>query len=752
MRRLLFSLPWAALAILVCAGSAAASEWHTVEPDPPAAALSARGAADARGAAETYLKRAASELRLLGVSLRYRNEIPVGEHRTVRFSQVHAGLPVLGAAAAVHVTPENRARVVVLDVARDLSVPTAPKLAEEAALDAVEASFGMTLAERPSAALAVLPGGDAGGKLVWVVDVPSARGGDRHLVDAHTGKLVHRRPLAVNVLGRVYPINPVVTPDVRDLELTDLDVAEPQTLSGWNGNLRVVNYVDGSVVSDAPILEQTVVPNARQDFLYDPPARARDAKDEFAQVNLYYHLTRMRDYFTSVHQLDMGAPGWKLVAIANMLDSGRPFDNAYFSLLGAGEPFSAPSRLGFGQGTDVDFSDDSDVILHEFTHYVEANAIGFSDGQFGMDDHGFSPWAGSIGEGTADYFASTVNDDPSMGEASLVHIGTQRDLSDDSKVCPDDLTGKIHDDGELIGSLAWSLREQLGKDRSDRLVWGAMTLLTLNASLGDFARGLRATADSLVSVGVLTTEDAAAVDALIERRGLDDCDVVLDLSGGRSRRTRLLAIESLPMGLGLPCGGGISLHSFFHFKSTPPAGAKGIRFNVDLVGPGGDDLMWNIHVRTGKHVAFAGFPPLPTEYDYSVEGMTENQGEVVIDETSDPPFDPTQTYYMVIVHANCQDAIALVSSTELTMDSPAAEEPPVPTEPEPGSSGGAAPAPGNPSEDPPAPGCACRAAGPSAPVSAWAALSGLALAGAAALRRRARTGRDHRPSDALRAR
>ncbi|WP_437281715.1 MYXO-CTERM sorting domain-containing protein [Sorangium sp. So ce375] len=692
------------------------------------------------------MKQAASELRLQGVSLRYQSELVDGDHRTVRFTQLHAGLPVLGSAVAMHVTPANRVEVAVLDVARDLSVATSPTYGEEAARRVVEAAYGMTLAERPSAALAVFPEAETGGRLVWTVDVRSDRGGERYLVDAHTGKLVHRRSLAVHARGRVYPISSAVTPEVQDLELSSLDAADPQTLSGWNGNFKVVNYVDGDLTSNVPLtVEQSVGPNAGEDFLYDPPTSADDAHDQFAQVGIYYHLTRMRDYFTKAHGIDMAAPGWKLVAVANMLEAGRPMDNAFFSAEGVGEPFRAPNLIAIGQGSFFDFSDDSDVFLHEFTHYVSANAVGYNGGQFAMNEYGLSPWAGSIDEGIADYFACTVNGDSTLGEATLAPFGAARDLAKPTKTCPGDLVGEVHEDGELIGSIAWSLREKFGPEVGDKLVWGAVTLLTPNASFGDFAKALKRATDKRVSAGELTAADASAVEALIESRGLNDCEEVLDLSGGKSRTTNMLGIDSLVVGTAASCqeiGRQISLQSLFHFKSTPDRAAKGVRFTVQLDPDRGDDVKWSIYVRVGRHVGFTMGDLLPeaTKYDYSVEAITDTRGEIVIDETSDPPFDPTQTYYLVIGHKNCTSSTVTVESADLGVEPPPVD-PADPVEPDP--AGGATPDPTDPNDGPETTveGCACRAAEPSAPAAPWAALSGIALAGAAVLRRRARARR-----------
>ena len=97
------------------------------------------------------------------------------------------------------------------------------------------------------------------------------------------------------------------------------------------------------------------------------------------------------------------------------------------------------------------------MFLHEFTHYVSGVAIDYNMGQAGMNSYGLTSFSGSIDEGMADYFACTENGDPVLGEASLVPYGSGRDLTDTSKVCPDDMAGEVHMDGEIMGSLAWTI-------------------------------------------------------------------------------------------------------------------------------------------------------------------------------------------------------------------------------------------------------------------------------------------------------
>src|SRR5690606_17281602 len=130
-------------------------------------------------------------------------------------------------------------------------------------------------------------------------------------------------------------------PTTEDRELTDLVVSTPQLLNGWSGNLTVTNYVSGDSMSGNYVLEQLLEPSMDDNFLYAPPAIKTDDQDGFAQVSIYYHLTRMRDFATNTLGVDMTSSSWKLVAVANMQEGGGPMDNAFFSSAGIGSPWNA---------------------------------------------------------------------------------------------------------------------------------------------------------------------------------------------------------------------------------------------------------------------------------------------------------------------------------------------------------------------------------------------------------------------------
>ncbi len=640
--------------------SARAAEFHTIRG-------SKVYSGDSREVARTFLQEKVAQYDLATVELVYRNTLARGDYRTVRFVQQYNGLPVLGTAAAVRVSPAARVTVAALRVSRDLTVSITPYV------DRAEVRTLLTSLVGPWAAngrltflLAVMSEDSGPGRLVWRVDVPTGTGGLRYVVDAHRGVLLHARSLAVETLGRVYPISSVVTPNATDLELLDLDDATPLVLTGWDGQLQVVNYVSGGTQSSI-VAEQTVTTSDGTNFLYDPPVDTTSATDEFAQVGLYYHLTRIRDFFAADLGVDFSLPAYSLTAVANMMEDGAPMDNAFFSEQGMGAPWNTNNLIAIGQGQTLDYADDSDVFLHEFTHYVNHVAVGFNMGQMGATDYGLSPWSGSIDEGLADYYACTVNGDPLLGEASLVPAGAGRDLTDTSKVCPNDVFGEVHMDGELIGSLNWTLYQSFGKANADQLIWGALTLLLPYASFGDFAQALVQTAGEMVTGGELVAADLTTLQAALDARGLTDCFEEMPIAPTQPRTINMFGLDLIGMMMGGNCqavrGYGVQLASLFHFRATPETTDEGVKISVQLTPEGGNDLNWKIYGRVGTHVTFSsgGFMPTVAQFDFQSDWFTTATGELVINNESDPAFDPSQTYHFVIVHQNCPSSEAVLT-------------------------------------------------------------------------------------------
>ncbi|HSN97294.1 MAG TPA: hypothetical protein VLS89_03315 [Candidatus Nanopelagicales bacterium] len=652
MRRYLSVASLTALSALLATGAASAAEWHVVRD----AAAPAK-AASPRAVAEGYLATAAQDLKIEGVTLAFHKELAASAFRTVRFGQTHAGLPVLGGGVAVRLGADGRPRVAVVGVARGLSVDPTPAFDEASAIAIAEAELGETLSVEPRVELAIQPLSDGAGRLVYTVDVLQASlRARRYVIDAHQGKVVRWMPTNVHAVGRVYADSAQSANDTDDVTLNELVPSTPQRLSGWNGNLTVTNYSGGDPYQGTMTVEQSLGPSSGEDFLYNPPANPSSSTDAIAQVSLYHHLTRAQEYFTNNLSVDMTPASWQLTAVANAISPQQGYlDNAFFSQEGITGTYESPNLIAIGQGSQIDFAVDSDVFIHEFGHYVSHNAIGYNAGQFAFGPYGLTPWGGGIDEGISDYFACTMNGDALLGETSLAEYA--RDLANTAKRCPDDVVGQVHSDGEIIGSLGWTLRDAFGIVRGDELVWGAMTLLMQDTTLGDFAKGLQETADSLVTQGQMTAQERTQLDSFIAQRGLDDCDNVLEVSPTKPRSTISMGLDFLGSFFGASCGQaqqfGIGLHSMFHFRVTPEPGDTSLRFEVDFEPFGGGALNWGIHVRAGEAVQISDETILPINATWRVENLNGTTGELVIDANSTPPFDPNQTYYMVIGDQSC---------------------------------------------------------------------------------------------------
>lgn len=659
----------ASVSILAASFTATAAEWHKGTPG-------LRYSGSPETATRAFLHNQAKNLRIEGIDLEQNRVLQLRSLRTVRYQQRHGGVPVFGKWVAVRVDPHGGIRAAAVDVARGLTVSTTPSIDEAQALAAVSTRLGKPMSHQHARfELGVLPYESRGGILAWHVDVILEHRMHRFVVDAHTGGVIFDYSLAHDAMGRVYEVNPVATPNLVDAELTDLDPGDPMTLSGFDGNLTVFGYASGDVNSGD--LEGTQTPpSSGEDFLYDPNPVASSLDDPFGEVMSYYHASRMRNYFEDTFGLDMSSSDYDLVVVTSYAPAGSPeyIMNAFYTPWMPGYPTFpdyARNLICLGRGYGEDFAYDSDVLLHEFTHYISQNAMSYADMGY-YDQYGLSVMSGAINEGTADYYSATLNDDPVVGEFALG--GYARDVSSPPAKCPDDVYGESHEDGKLIGTAGWAMREALGAETTDQLMWGALSFIGAGAALGDFAEGVVQTAEDLE----LDAGQMAQIDSVLAERGLDDCKRAIELNG-KPRKSFLMGLDMVGQMMGGSCNQvknyGIYLSSIFQFVYTPDPEDTAVTIDIDLTnvqGSGGAD--WNVYVRRDEMVTIdpgQGYsPPSVQDYDLAFENLSDPSVSIEIGEGTDPAFDTETRYHVLIWHQNCPAMMANLKATATKKDLP----------------------------------------------------------------------------------
>ena len=343
---------------------------------------------------------------------------------------------------------------------------------------------------------------------------------------------------------------------------------------------------------------QTVVPDADENYLgIVPPADDSDPNDPFAEVSMYWHVNQIHDYFhdkQGFRGLDYPLPA--LVNVEYKLDpplmmtgpdGWSPFANAAFfpkeswnQLAGQlGLPPRDQDAIIFGQA-QADFSYDSRVIYHEYTHAM----IGTDRLNARLvDRYGVSDAPGSMNEGLADYFAATQGEDPVIGKYGIGKLDPTkvRDLSK-AKKCPDDLVAEVHADGKVIASTLWEIRGVLGSTVADGIAFRAVQ--QVNA------------ATSLEAAGALILSEAQAVGPAAEAAARTALEAHGMLACERVKAWRPFNAQTSEEGLPYPVEGTQSVGvpgfstwapAHFGFYVDVPAGAQTVKLSWSMSAGGG---------------------------------------------------------------------------------------------------------------------------------------------------------------------
>ncbi|MFA6003167.1 MAG: hypothetical protein WC881_03785 [Elusimicrobiota bacterium] len=256
-------------------------------------------------------------------------------------------------------------------------------------------------------------------------------------------------------------------------------------------------------LTDAPTVDHP----GGADLVWQPQHTSSNRRSE---INLFYHINRMHDYFMSdINQSNAAGLGEPVSAMALV---GPGLDGAFYNPL--------QDNLSFGDGgnaaspSDI-LTDDATVPSHEYTHYVLEKIWPIIN--FGQ--------SGSISEAMADYFAGSSLDRSAIGKH--YNAGTPlRELNCQAnppcrKLDAVNWGADLYYDSLVISQSLWELRAAriaaqgaaAGRSCADGLAF--QSLLFFPESFSEFLDAIkRVAADSRVpACGGDTAAQLAAIDA-----------------------------------------------------------------------------------------------------------------------------------------------------------------------------------------------------------------------------------------------
>lgn len=499
-------------------------------------------------------------------------------------------------------------------------------------------------------------------------------------VSAMTGRVIEIREQVRSARARVFAENPSTTPAPRDVELPRIGpvapgdplvsasiaafncVSEPPSQTPWDvseGDCFPVHHAladeDGNFYVPTPeviVEEDNVQPD-----------------DPYAELSMFYHGAIFLDALRDRGLDQFSCPQAVMLAnVRSLTDDGfDPLDNAFYT--NQCDPERGATMM-FGQGGQVDFSYDGDVVYHELGHGVVALLTPEGLGGRKLRDDASLVDAGGMNEAVADYMTYMMTDDPRVGEyvGRFWAANTRAEIrtGENGKRCPDDTIGQVHNDGEPFAASLWSTRQRVGP-AVDTLVLRTLPLLPGDASLEEGAAALLHVAAEMVDEGALVPQDVEHLERALTTRGLLDCPrVITDQAAVQSGRTMHLRRRSVVVQPFTP--GPMQL------RSEVPPGAEALEVHFGLRGDDTpDDRVVVLVKRSDPRISFS-YEVIAVDDPGDATGETGRIREVTRtdgdwDSEVEPVRQPTGDYIARIPNVRAGDivhvALAAVGPSDL---------------------------------------------------------------------------------------
>ncbi|MFI5755438.1 M4 family metallopeptidase [Streptomyces sp. NPDC051569] len=238
------------------------------------------------------------------------------------------------------------------------------------------------------------------------------------------------------------------------------------------------------------------------------PAFGGDATGSGA-VDAHWGAQQVYDYYLKQHGRDsLDGHGGAINSLVGVTDFGYPYVNAFWD----------GQKMVYGSGDDeyLPMAADTDVVGHEMTHGVVENTAALV----------YAGQSGAMNEAVADYFGNAIDvtasgtpmTDPDaglLGEDLCRTAGPRdcalRDLNDGATTSKNFLgmsygvdSGGVHLNSTIFSGALWDMREDLGGQLADKIVYRALT--SYMTPLDGFTEGRAAVIAAAKELGVKSKE------------------------------------------------------------------------------------------------------------------------------------------------------------------------------------------------------------------------------------------------------
>lgn len=349
-------------------------------------------------------------------------------------------------------------------------------------------------------------------------------------------------------------------------------------------------------------------PSGIKPFSSSTPDLGPEYTDDGA-VDAHWAAGQVYDYYrTKFGRDNLDGKGGSINSLVGVVDQGQPYDNAFWD----------GSKMVYGQGGGDyrTFSADADVVGHEMTHGVIQNTANLVyAGQSGAMNEALADYFGNAIDVEANHIPMTDPDASLIGENLCVTADPRdcalRDLDDGATTSKNFVgvsyrsdDGGVHENSTIFSGALWDIRQDLGGDLADQIVYRALT--SYMTPLDGFTQGRAAVIAAATELGVTKAQMQSVKRAFAAHGIVPGWETAL----GVDADTLITKVNTTGAGLG--AGGGKYAVSLSNDDGSEPysvwAGNTSGKGAPTLVSPNNGD--YNVYPDTdGKNVAWADFGP-----------------------------------------------------------------------------------------------------------------------------------------------